>query len=97
MPDGAFYCLVDAAPLIGEELPDDGALALHLLEHGVAVVPASAFGGALAAAVASTRAASMTATAAIAGAGALLICTVERHFVPAAEVVEEESCCKSRW
>ena len=46
VPDGAFYCLVDAAPLIGEELPDDGALALHLLEHGVAVVPASAFGGA---------------------------------------------------
>ncbi|MBC7158442.1 MAG: aspartate transaminase, partial [Porphyrobacter sp.] len=24
---------------------DDGALALHLLEHGVAVVAASAFGG----------------------------------------------------
>ena len=46
VPDGAFYCLVDAAPLIGGDMPDDGALALHLLDHGVAVVPASAFGGA---------------------------------------------------
>lgn len=46
VPDGAFYCLVDAAPLIGGKIQDDGALALHLLEHGVAVVPASAFGGA---------------------------------------------------
>lgn len=46
VPQGAFYCFVDAAPLIGGRLADDGALALHLLEHGVAVVAASAFGGA---------------------------------------------------
>jgi aspartate aminotransferase len=49
VPDGAFYCMVDAAPLIdrfGSEGPArDHALAMHLLEHGVAVVPASAFGG----------------------------------------------------
>ncbi len=44
VPDGAFYCMVDAAPLM-DRFGDDGALALHLLEHGVAVVPASAFGG----------------------------------------------------
>jgi aspartate aminotransferase len=43
-PDGAFYCLVDAAPLTGR-FGDDEALCLHLLEHGVAVVAASAFGG----------------------------------------------------
>lgn len=43
-PDGAFYCMVDAEPLM-ERFGDDAALALHLLEHGVAVVPASAFGG----------------------------------------------------
>jgi aspartate aminotransferase len=43
-PDGAFYCLVDAAPLIAP-FGDDHALALHLLDHGVAVVAASAFGG----------------------------------------------------
>lgn len=43
-PDGAFYCMVDAAPLM-ERFGDDKALALHLLEHGVAIVPASAFGG----------------------------------------------------
>ena len=43
-PDGAFYCLVDAAPLM-TRFGDDEALALHLLDHGVAVVPASAFGG----------------------------------------------------
>ena len=43
-PDGAFYCMVDAAPLMGR-FGDDAALALHLLEHGVAVVQASAFGG----------------------------------------------------
>lgn len=43
-PDGAFYCMVDAAPLM-ERFADDGALALHLLDHGVAIVPASAFGG----------------------------------------------------
>ncbi|MCW1382079.1 pyridoxal phosphate-dependent aminotransferase [Novosphingobium sp. KCTC 2891] len=44
VPDGAFYCMVDAAPLMAR-FGDDDALALHLLEHGVAVVPASAFGG----------------------------------------------------
>ena len=44
-PDGAFYCFVDAKPLMGR-FDDDNALALHLLEAGVAVVPASAFGGA---------------------------------------------------
>ncbi|BBC71184.1 aspartate aminotransferase [Altererythrobacter sp. B11] len=45
VPDGAFYCLVDAAPLMERFGGDDGELALHLLEHGVAVVAASAFGG----------------------------------------------------
>ena len=44
VPDGAFYCMVDAAPL-QERFGDDQALCLHLLEHGVAVVAASAFGG----------------------------------------------------
>jgi aspartate aminotransferase len=44
VPEGAFYCMVDAAPL-RTRFADDSALALHLLEHGVAVVPASAFGG----------------------------------------------------
>jgi aspartate aminotransferase len=44
VPDGAFYCMVDAAPLMGR-FGDDAALAMHLLEHGVAVVQASAFGG----------------------------------------------------
>ena len=44
VPDGAFYCMVDASPLM-ERFGDDAALALHLLEHGVAVVPASGFGG----------------------------------------------------
>ncbi len=44
VPDGAFYCMVDAAPLM-DRFGDDEALCLHLLEHGVAVVPASAFGG----------------------------------------------------
>jgi aspartate aminotransferase len=44
VPDGAFYCMVDAEPLM-ERFGDDAALALHLLEHGVAIVPASAFGG----------------------------------------------------
>jgi aspartate aminotransferase len=44
VPDGAFYCMVDAAPLMGR-LGDDSALAMHLLEAGVAIVPASAFGG----------------------------------------------------
>ncbi|MEO6041142.1 MAG: pyridoxal phosphate-dependent aminotransferase [Croceibacterium sp.] len=45
LPDGAFYCLVDAAPLMFRFGGDDNNLALHLLEHGVAVVAASAFGG----------------------------------------------------
>ncbi|GGD71381.1 pyridoxal phosphate-dependent aminotransferase [Croceicoccus mobilis] len=45
VPDGAFYCLIDAAPLIGGRLADDTVLTLHLLEHGVATVAASAFGG----------------------------------------------------
>jgi aspartate aminotransferase len=44
LPEGAFYVFVDAAPLISR-FGDDNALALHLLEHGVAVVAASAFGG----------------------------------------------------
>ena len=43
-PDGAFYCLVDAAPLM-TWFGNDEALCLHLLDHGVAVVAASAFGG----------------------------------------------------
>jgi aspartate aminotransferase len=45
MPDGAFYCFVDATPLMKRFGGDDTKLALHLLEHGVAVVAASAFGG----------------------------------------------------
>ena len=44
VPDGAFYCMVDAEALIGR-FGDDASLALHLLDHGVAIVPASAFGG----------------------------------------------------
>jgi aspartate aminotransferase len=44
VPDGAFYCMVDAAPLMGR-FADDTALALHLLDHGVAIVAASGFGG----------------------------------------------------
>ncbi|MGX7896368.1 pyridoxal phosphate-dependent aminotransferase [Tsuneonella sp. HG222] len=44
VPDGAFYVFVDASALMAR-FADDGALALHLLEHGVAVVAASAFGG----------------------------------------------------
>lgn len=43
-PMGAFYCMVDATPLM-TRFGDDAALVLHLLDHGVAVVPASAFGG----------------------------------------------------
>jgi len=43
VPDGAFYCMVDAEPLMAR-FGDDTALALHLLDHGVAIVPASAFG-----------------------------------------------------
>jgi aspartate aminotransferase len=45
VPDGAFYCFVDAKPLMSRFSGDDTQLALHLLEHGVAVVAASAFGG----------------------------------------------------
>jgi aspartate aminotransferase len=45
VPDGAFYCMVDAAPLMDRFEGDDRKLALHLLEHGVAIVPASGFGG----------------------------------------------------
>ncbi|MEO5706777.1 MAG: pyridoxal phosphate-dependent aminotransferase [Alteraurantiacibacter sp.] len=45
VPDGAFYCFIDAAPLMGRFGGDDGKLALHLLDSGVAVVAASAFGG----------------------------------------------------
>lgn len=44
IPDGAFYCMIDAAPLM-PRFGDDEALAMHLLEHGVAIVAASAFGG----------------------------------------------------
>lgn len=44
VPDGAFYCLIDATPLM-PRFGDDEALVLHLLDHGVAVVAASAFGG----------------------------------------------------
>ncbi|MFM5925234.1 MAG: aminotransferase class I/II-fold pyridoxal phosphate-dependent enzyme, partial [Novosphingobium sp.] len=44
VPDGAFYCMIDAAPLMAR-FGDDEALCLHLLENGVAVVPATAFGG----------------------------------------------------
>ncbi|MCX7864360.1 MAG: pyridoxal phosphate-dependent aminotransferase [Novosphingobium sp.] len=44
VPDGAFYCLVDASAHM-DRFGDDKRLALHLLEHGVAVVPASGFGG----------------------------------------------------
>ena len=45
VPDGAFYCFVDAKPLMFRFGGDDNKLALRLLEHGVAVVAASAFGG----------------------------------------------------
>ena len=45
VPDGAFYCFVDAAPLMQRFDGDDQQLALHLLEHGVAIVAASGFGG----------------------------------------------------
>jgi aspartate aminotransferase len=44
VPDGAFYCMVDAAPLMSR-FGDDEKLAFHLLDHGVAIVQASAFGG----------------------------------------------------
>jgi len=45
IPDGASYCMIDAAPLM-PRFGDDEALAMHLLENGVAIVAASAFGGA---------------------------------------------------
>ncbi|WP_245978712.1 pyridoxal phosphate-dependent aminotransferase [Aurantiacibacter xanthus] len=45
VPLGAFYCFIDASPLMERFGGDDNELALHLLEHGVAVVSASAFGG----------------------------------------------------
>ena len=45
VPAGAFYCMVDAAGL-GTRFVSDEALVLHLLDHGVALVAASAFGGA---------------------------------------------------
>lgn len=45
VPDGAFYCFIDATPLMARFDGDDTKLALHLLDHGVAVVAASAFGG----------------------------------------------------
>lgn len=44
-PAGAFYCMVDAAPLAARFGGDDEALCLHLLDHGVALVAASAFAG----------------------------------------------------
>lgn len=44
VPDGAFYCMVDAAPLMSR-FENDEKLAFHLLDHGVAIVAASAFGG----------------------------------------------------
>jgi aspartate aminotransferase len=44
VPDGAFYCMVDANAF-QSRFSTDQALALHLLENGVAVVAASAFGG----------------------------------------------------
>ncbi|MFA7603592.1 MAG: pyridoxal phosphate-dependent aminotransferase [Novosphingobium sp.] len=44
VPDGAFYCMVDAAPLM-DRFRNDENLAFHLLDHGVAIVAASAFGG----------------------------------------------------
>lgn len=45
VPDGAFYCFIDATPIMDRFGGDDGKLALHLLDHGVAVVAASGFGG----------------------------------------------------
>ncbi|TIX49283.1 pyridoxal phosphate-dependent aminotransferase [Alteraurantiacibacter aquimixticola] len=45
VPDGAFYCFIDASELMDRFGGDDRKLALHLLDHGVAVVAASAFGG----------------------------------------------------
>jgi len=45
VPDGAFYCFIDASEHMARFGGDDKKLALHLLDHGVAVVAASAFGG----------------------------------------------------
>lgn len=45
VPDGAFYCFIDASEHMARFGGDDMKLALHLLDHGVAVVAASAFGG----------------------------------------------------
>lgn len=44
VPDGAFYVFVDAGPHM-DRFGTDTDLCLYLLEHGVAVVAASAFGG----------------------------------------------------
>lgn len=44
VPQGAFYCMVDAAPLM-DRFENDMNLAMRLLDNGVAIVPASAFGG----------------------------------------------------
>jgi len=44
VPDGAFYCMVDATALMAR-FGNDEALAFQLLDHGVAIVAASAFGG----------------------------------------------------
>jgi len=44
VPDGAFYCMIDAKPLMAR-FGNDEALVMQLLDHGVAVVQASAFGG----------------------------------------------------
>lgn len=44
VPDGAFYVFVDAAAHM-KRFGNDEALALHLLDHGVAIVSASSFGG----------------------------------------------------
>lgn len=46
VPDGAFYCMIDATALMAQgRFADDEALVMHLLDHGVAVVAATAFGG----------------------------------------------------
>lgn len=48
-PQGTFYFFVGCEPLIGRrtrggrQIEDDQALAVHLLDHGVAVVPGAAF------------------------------------------------------
>lgn len=44
VPEGAFYCMVDAGAFKAR-FGDDEGLAMHLLGHGVAVVAASAFRG----------------------------------------------------